>query len=91
MDSFMKDIGQAASAAMGGGDPSSELPRSGVIASPFGEIDFSKDRESAEQIWSMLNDMADKNPEVRYEGRLDVGVQRRRIQRLPVRLLIAGI
>jgi hypothetical protein len=62
----MKDIGKAASAAMGSAEPSTELPQAGVVSSPFGEIDFSKDREQAEKIWTMLNDMADKDPEVSW-------------------------
>lgn len=61
MDAFFKDIKKATTEATE--DASTELPRTGVISSPFGEVDFSKDRDQAEKIWAMLNSMAESDPE----------------------------
>lgn len=64
----MKELQAASNAAS---RAETALPDGGVLSSPFGEIDLSKHRDEAQQIWTMLDEMSDKDPEVRH-GEMEV-------------------
>jgi hypothetical protein len=36
------------------------------VSSPFGDVDLSKHEDEAQQIWAMLDEMSEKDPEVSH-------------------------
>lgn len=62
---LLRDVRKAAATGSTAPGAASALPTSGILSSPFGDIDLDANKEEAQRVWAKLDEMSAKDPEVR--------------------------